>query len=118
MMARLYGDEQFPREVVELLRAMGHNILTVQEAGKDNQKIPDEEVLAFAVSENRAVLTLNRRHFIRLHSLQPDHAGIIVCKADQDLARMATNINEAISSLATLTGQLIRVYRSGPSSIS
>jgi hypothetical protein len=118
MMAHLYGDEQFPREVVELLRAMGHNILTVQEAGKDNQKIPDEEVLAFAVSENRAVLTLNRRHFIRLHSLQSDHAGIIVCKADQDLARMATNINEAISSLATLTNQLIRVYRSGPSSIS
>ena len=75
-------------------------------------------MLAFAVSENRAVLTLNRRHFIRLHSLQSDHAGIIVCKADQDLARMATNINEAISSLATLTGQLIRVYRSGPSSIS
>jgi Domain of unknown function (DUF5615) len=117
-MARLYGDEQFPREVVELLRQMGHNILTVQEAGKDNQKIPDEEVLAFAVSENRAVLTLNRRHFIRLHNLQPDHAGIIVCKADDDLARMAANINEAISSLATLTGQLIRVYRSGPPSIS
>ncbi|WP_445252219.1 MULTISPECIES: DUF5615 family PIN-like protein [unclassified Microcoleus] len=118
MMARLYGDEQFPREVVELLRQMGHNILTVQEAGKDNQKIPDEEVLAFAVSENRAVLTLNRRYFIRLHSLESDHAGIIVCKADQDLARMATNINEAISSLATLTGQLIRVYRSGSPSIS
>ena len=117
-MARLYADEQFPRVVVELLRSMSHNILTVQEAGKDNQKIPDEEVLAFAVSENRAVLTLNRRHFIRLHSLQPDHAGIIVCRAEDDLTRMAVNINEAISSLETLTGQLIRVYRSGPPSIS
>jgi hypothetical protein len=30
---------------------------------------------------------------------------------------MAANINEAISSLATLTNQLIRVYRSGPPSI-
>ena len=117
-MARLYADEQFPRVVVELLRSMSHNILTVQEAGKDNQKIPDEEVLAFAVSKNRAVLTLNRRHFIRLHSLQHDHAGIIVCRAEDDLGRMAANINEAISSLETLTGQLIRVYRSGPPSIS
>lgn len=117
-MARLYADEQFPRVVVELLRQMSHNILTVQEAGKDNQKIPDQEVLAFAVSKNRAVLTLNRRHFIRLHSLQPNHAGIIVCRAEDDLARMAANINEAISSLETLTGQLIRVYRSGPPSIS
>jgi predicted nuclease of predicted toxin-antitoxin system len=118
MMARLDADELFPRVVVELLRLMIHNILTVEAAGKENPKNPDEEVLAFAVSENRAVLTLNRRYFIRLHSLQSDRAGIIVCKPDHDLARMAANINEAISSLATLTNQLIRVYRSGPSSIS
>ncbi|WP_333041741.1 DUF5615 family PIN-like protein [Microcoleus sp. Pol17_C1] len=52
MMARLYGDEQFPREIVELLRQMGDNILTVQAAGKDNLKNPDAEVLAFTVSEN------------------------------------------------------------------
>jgi hypothetical protein len=26
-MARLYADEQFPREVVELLRQMGHNMV-------------------------------------------------------------------------------------------
>ena len=110
-MARLYADEQFPRVVVELLRLMIHNILTVQAAGKDNPKNPDEEVLAFTVSENRAVLTQNRRHFIRLHNLQPDRAGIIVCRAEDDLARMAANINEAISSLETLTGQLIRVDR-------
>lgn len=96
---------------------MIHNILTLQAAGKDNPKNPDEEVLAFAVSENLAVLTLNRCYFIRLHSLQSDDAAIIVCKADQDLARRATNINEAISSLATLTNQLIRVYRSGLPSI-
>ncbi len=37
-MARVDADEQFPRVVVELLRRMIHNILAVQEAGKDNQK--------------------------------------------------------------------------------
>ena len=84
-MARLYTDEQFPREVVELLRPMIHNILTVQAAGKDNPKNPDEEVLAFAVSENRAVLTLNRRYFIRMYSLQSDHAVIIFCRGEDDL---------------------------------
>jgi hypothetical protein len=84
---------------------------------KDNPKNPDEEVLAFTVSENRAVLTQNCGYFIRLHSLQSDHSGIIVCKPDHDLARMAANINEAISSLATLTNQLIRVYGSGSPSI-
>ncbi|UXE60612.1 MAG: DUF5615 family PIN-like protein [Woronichinia naegeliana WA131] len=33
-MARLYADEQFPRAVSQLLRNMGHDVLTVQEAGK------------------------------------------------------------------------------------
>jgi len=58
-MARLYADEQFPRIVVELLRQLGHDILTVQEAGKDNKGIPDEEVLEFAIAGNRAVLAEN-----------------------------------------------------------
>jgi len=98
-MASLYADEQFPKKVVELLRAMGHDVLTVQEAGKANLKIPDDEVLAFAIEENRAVLTLNRIDFIRLHYSQPDHAGIIICRDDPNLSRFATRINEAISGV-------------------
>ncbi len=35
-MARLYADEQFPYEVVEHLRDLGHDVVTVQEAGKAN----------------------------------------------------------------------------------
>jgi predicted nuclease of predicted toxin-antitoxin system len=58
-MARLYADEHFPRIVSELLRGMGHDILTLQEAGNANLGIPDEEVLAFAVSNDRAILTIN-----------------------------------------------------------
>jgi hypothetical protein len=30
--------------------------------------MPDEDVLAFAIQDRRAVLTLNRKHFIQLHS--------------------------------------------------
>jgi predicted nuclease of predicted toxin-antitoxin system len=63
-MARLYADEQFPRKVVELLRDLGHNIITVQEAG--NASLPDDHVLEFAINQNRAVLTLDRRDFKRL----------------------------------------------------
>lgn len=110
-MVRLYADEQFPLRVVELLRSFGHDVLTVQEAGNANQKIPDDQVLAFAVNDERAVLTTNRRDFIRLHTLQPDHAGIIVCKEDRDWERLATGIDAAISTAETLTGKLIRVNR-------
>ncbi|MBD0387575.1 MAG: DUF5615 family PIN-like protein [Nostoc sp. C3-bin3] len=35
-MVRFYADEQFPFPVVQLLRALGHNVLTVQEAGDLN----------------------------------------------------------------------------------
>ena len=85
-MARLYCNENFPLPVVEQLRSLGHDVLTIQETGKADQALPDAEVLAFARREGRAVLTLNRLHFIRLHRGQPDHAGIIVCKFDPDFA--------------------------------
>jgi predicted nuclease of predicted toxin-antitoxin system len=110
-MARIYADEQFPRIVSELLRSIGNDVLTVQEAGNANLGIPDEDVLAFAISNDRAVLTLNRYDFIRLHRLKPDHAGIIVCTNDQDRPRLATRINDAISLEETLGGKLIRVHR-------
>ena len=110
-MARFYADEQFPRQVVELLRALGHDVLTVQEAGNAGLKIPDDKVLEFAVSEERAVLTLNRHDFFRLHRSQPDHAGIIACKDDSDRQRMAARIHEMISVEETLKGKLIRVNR-------
>ncbi|MBD0311535.1 MAG: DUF5615 family PIN-like protein [Microcoleus sp. T3-bin5] len=108
-MARFYADEQFQKGVVELLRSLGHDVLTVQEAGNANQKIPDEEVLAFAVSIDRAILTINRRHFIRLHTLQPDHAGIIVCKDDSNREMLALRINEAIANRESVRSLLIRV---------
>ena len=115
-MARIYADEQFSRQVVQNLRSLGHDVLTVQEAG--NAGLPDEDVLAFAISENRAVLTVNRRDFFRLHKLEPDHYGIIACTRDDDILRLTANINDAISMAEILTGRVIRVYRSGPPSIS
>lgn len=110
-MADFYTDENFPLPVVEFLRSLGHDVLTAKAAGNANLGIPDEEVLAFAISQNRAVLTRNRRHFIRLHRLDPDHAGIVVCTEDSNLERLATRINEAISIESTLTGKLIRINR-------
>jgi len=67
-MARLYANENFPLPVVESLRQLGHEVLTIQEAGKSGQAMPDREVLAFAASHGMALVTLNRKHFIRLHA--------------------------------------------------
>ena len=70
-MARCYTNENFPLPTVEALRHLGHDVLTTAESGRAGQAIPDADVLAFAVAEQRIVVTLNRRHFIRLHHTTP-----------------------------------------------
>ncbi len=110
-MARLYSNENFPLSVVDELRRLGHDVLTVLETGKAGQRWPDESVLEFAVFEGRCVLTVNRRHFVRLHSLRPDHAGIIVCTFDPDFGALATRIAAEIGKCDQLAGKLLRVNR-------
>lgn len=110
-MARLYANENFAFPVVLELRRLGHDVLTTQDAGKSEQSIPDEDVLQFAVEQDRAVLTLNRKHFIRLHRLMPDHQGIIVRTYDSNFVGQARRINAAIQEQSTLTGRLLRVSR-------
>jgi len=110
-MARLYSNENSPLHVVEQLRALGHDVLTIQETGKADQALPDDEVLKFATKENRAVLTLNRRHFIRLHQENSRHAGIIVCTVDADFTGQAVRIHNVINTQASIAGQLIRINR-------
>jgi hypothetical protein len=63
-MARLYADEDFSYPTVEELRRLGHEVLTAREAGEGGEGKTDEEVLAFAVAQNRAVVTFNRRHSV------------------------------------------------------
>jgi predicted nuclease of predicted toxin-antitoxin system len=108
---KLYADEQYPYPVVKCLRDLGHDVLTVQEAGKANQRIPDDEVLAFATENDRAVVTQNRKDFVRLHRLQPNHAGIIVCSDDRDWDALALRIHAAITEEECLQGKLIRIVR-------
>lgn len=110
-MAHLYANENFPAQVVKHLRELGHDVLTVFEAGNAEQQIPDAQVLSFASKNSRAVLTINRRDFIREHHLQSDHAGIIVCTQDKDIQGQALRIHEAILNADSLYGKLIRVIR-------
>ncbi|BAZ25505.1 hypothetical protein NIES4073_64100 [Kalymmatonema gypsitolerans NIES-4073] len=110
-MARFYTDEQFPFPVVELLRTLGHDVLTAQEAGNAGQGIPDDEVLAFATSQERSVLTINKDDFIRLHRRNSDHFGIIVCTNNRNWEQFASRIDAAVVAEENLRSKLIRVIR-------
>ena len=97
-MARLYTDEDFSYPVIQRLRQLDHDIFTAYEAGQAGQGIKDEAVLAFAIAACRAVLTFNRRHFIRLHTEVSSHAGIIVCTRDDDVSALANRIHQQLQS--------------------
>jgi Domain of unknown function (DUF5615) len=114
-MARLYADENFDYPVVEQLRLLGHDVLTAQEAGQAQKRIPDPDVLAFAISSGRAVVTFNRRHFHKLHAQVSPHCGIITCTRDDDSVALEDRIDQAIQPLPSLDNQLVRIIRPPPS---
>jgi predicted nuclease of predicted toxin-antitoxin system len=106
-MALLLADENFPRPVTLAPRALGHDVVTAQEAGLGGQ--PDADVLAHATHVGRAVLTLDR-DFLRLHAQAGPHTGIVHCTPDPNAAALAGRIDAAVNA-AALAAALLRVRR-------
>ena len=105
---RLYADEDFPLPAVEELRRLGHDVLTVQEDGR--QSASDVDNLARAHSLARAVLTHNRRHFEKLHRAGVAHSGVLSATQDPDHAALASRIDIALRGFS-LGRWCIRVNR-------
>jgi predicted nuclease of predicted toxin-antitoxin system len=110
-MARFYSNENFPLPVVDELRKLGHDVLTIQETGKASQRMSDDEVLDFATRDNRTILTMNRRHFVKRHLGGTRHSGIVVRTFDTNYARQAHSIDTSVQRVPSLACQLIRVNR-------
>jgi hypothetical protein len=76
----LYLDEDVDVLVAELLRSYGFEAITARRANQLQQS--DQEQLAYAVSQGRALLTHNRVHFEALaqeyYSSGQTHYGIIL----------------------------------------
>jgi hypothetical protein len=111
-MALLYADENFDAGVVVELRRLGHDVRTVQEAGRTGQT--DPVVLSDATTEGRAVLTFNRTDFLRLHRQSAAHAGILLCRPTSNSRALAALIDQCIAAAGTLAGQCVRVIRQPP----
>ena len=82
LFVRLYFDRHIMTRLAVDLRGRGYDVLTTEEAGNDTAS--DEEQLAFATAEHRAILTFNIRDFAPLHEAWQaagrPHAGIIVSR--------------------------------------
>ena len=73
--------------------------------------MPDPDVLAYAIAEDRVLVTLNRKHFIKLHTLDSQHPGIIVCTFDANFSDLALRIHNALQAERDTGGKLIRINR-------
>ncbi len=86
-------------------------MITVQEAGLGGKGVADANVLAYAAAAGRALLTFNRRDFIRLHRDSPVHAGILACTREAYSLALAGRIHQTIAAAPSLSNQLLRVHR-------
>lgn len=88
---RLYLDEDVNVLVADLLKARGFDAITARDAGK--LRATDEEQLAFAVSQQRTLITHNRTDFEELVQVYFDteqvHYGVIfaVRRSPNDIAQ-------------------------------
>lgn len=77
---RLYLDCHIKAQLAEDLTDRDYDVLTTETAGRKTAS--DREQLAFAISEQRAIVTFNIRDFAPLHQEWAQkgqkHAGIIV----------------------------------------
>src|SRR5690606_24722177 len=71
---RFYLDENVNHDVAEGLRHRQIDVLTTPQAG--NMGLSDEEHLAFALAEQRVIVTQDS-DFLKLHHQGLSHAGIV-----------------------------------------
>jgi len=104
---RLYLDEDVSRDIVENLRQRGFDVLSARDAGQLH--LDDDEQLAFAVAQGRALVTHNRHDFELRHqrylSAGLPHFGIIIAKRR---ASDAAVVHKLLTLLDTVTADEMR----------
>lgn len=103
----LVDEDTQARLLVEMLRADGHDVLTVGEASLTAK--PDRTVLNFARAERRVLLTRNCSDFFILHEADPAHPGILAVYQDA-VPRKGMAYAAIVSAIANLesTGLLLQ----------
>ena len=75
---RLFVDECVYAVTTQTLRSWGYDVVTAQEAGLDNH--PDEDLLGFAVSEERILVSIDMDFSNVRHYVPTESRGIIILK--------------------------------------
>lgn len=99
---KLLLDEHIWAYLAKLLREQGFDVIHVTEV--DLVATPDEEIMAYAVDEHRAVMTFNIKHFVPL-AIQyvedgREHYGVVVSKelSRGELQKRVTKLLESVTA--------------------
>ena len=95
-------EDSLARALLNLLRADGHDVVSIGELKKNGT--PDPEVFDLAQLLERVLLSHNAGDFHALHRERPNHRGIIAVHRDADPRKNMNHaeIAAAIRRLATL----------------
>lgn len=105
----LFADEDVYKRLVDDLRNNGADVLTIKDEGLDNTGMEDGAVLELAKVYDRALITFNRKDFIRLHKSGIEHAGIIICKRNTPHQSIVKKIVALVSEEDEFYGRLFRI---------
>ena len=93
---KLYSDEDVDPALAVRRRQDGYDVLSTYEAGRANQRIPDEDQLTYAVQQGRAILTFNVRDFPKLDkkwkATGKRHYGIVVSPRINNLGELIRRV--------------------------
>ncbi len=97
-MARFLVDEFVPRDVLDAVRALGHDAVLVKDI---TQGASDEDVLDFAQRQTRIMLTEDRRFgLLAINGGRPS-CGVVILTLDKlSPAERAKRVSDVLPSLA------------------
>ena len=107
---KLLLDEHFSHVIAQHLRSRGHDVVAVVERA-ELRELQDDEILAWAIGNGRAVVTENAGDFLRLHagylSRGKSHVGLILTtnarfpRTGASLGRLVIAIDELLQVLGS-----------------
>ncbi len=106
---RLLADENLPDSMVETLRAAGHDVVRIRDCGPG---MPDEDVLALALTEHRLLVTRDLDFGELVVRAGSASAGVVILRYRRDqadrivdgLLRLVTTHGERLKAMLTILG--------------
>ena len=104
-------DEMFSDDIAQQLRAQGHDVISAV-ADPALIGLPDDQVLAYATTEGRALVTANIKDFVpldaRYRAAGQSHAGLILVSTKTFLQNRGfpTAITASLATLLSDTAKI------------